>query len=644
MSSPHGIAYVVGQWVRGERFYGREALIAEVLDGHRNSIWVLGTRRIGKTSLLKQLEHITATGERGFFPVFWDFQGADDPQELSLTFNDALLDAEDRLDEVGIAVSDVESEDLFASLGALRRKLRSLGLTLLLLCDEVEELLGLHRKDSALLRKLRRAMQSQEGIRSVLASSVRLCALADQRGDTSPFLHGFSPPSYIHGLSDDEARSLIRQDRAPADRRPAFDAEDVETIRLRCGNHPYLIQLVCKRLLELGDVDEACEHVATDRMVSYFFSVDFEMLSDPERTILRLLSDSAPATRESIEVAVEANTVDRADALQRLQNLGLIRRDEDLRFVISSFFFNRWLGNLATSTPRVAADVQHGPGPSGDTATTLSLRIIDDRYTVQDDIGAGAAGTVYKAWDTLLQTQVAIKLLRPEYTASPDAVERVRQEIVLSRDIGHPNILRIYHLGTCEGRTYLTMQWIDGPTLADVIAKDAPLPLDTVLTVSTKLASALAAAHSRNILHRDIKPSNILIDEDGEPFLADFGLARLMGEHGITRHGLFVGTPHYASPEQVALRPLDQRSDVYALGLVVFEMATGRRPFEAESVQEMLEMQRSAPPPDPRTIAPSVPAALAELIVRCLEKEPADRFPSAEAVEAALRAVTEDLT
>jgi serine/threonine protein kinase len=246
------------------------------------------------------------------------------------------------------------------------------------------------------------------------------------------------------------------------------------------------------------------------------------------------------------------------------------------------------------------------------------------------------AGTVYKAWDSLLQTQVALKLLRPECTANPDALERVRQEILLSRDIGHPNILRIYHLGAFEGRTYLTMQWIQGATLAKLIADRAPLPLDTIVDISTRLASALAAAHGRTILHRDIKPSNILLGEEGEPYLADFGLARLIGDHGITSHGLFVGTPHYASPEQVALEPLDERSDLYAFGVVLFEMATGRRPFMAVTVQEMLDMQRSVRPPDPRSITPSVPAALADLILRCLEKKPADRVPSAGALEEAL--------
>jgi hypothetical protein len=153
-----GNPYVVGQWVRGERFYGRRGLIAEILHGNRNSLWVLGTRRIGKTSLLKQLEHLTAPAEEEQVPIFWDFQGASDPAELKLSFTDALLDAEEPLAAIGIHPSDVADDDLFQSMGKLRRLLQSRQRTLLLLCDEVEELLNLHREDPALLRKLRRAI------------------------------------------------------------------------------------------------------------------------------------------------------------------------------------------------------------------------------------------------------------------------------------------------------------------------------------------------------------------------------------------------------------------------------------------------------------------------------------------------------
>jgi hypothetical protein len=630
--------YVVGQWVRGERFYGREALIDEILNGPRNSLWVLGTRRIGKTSLLKQLEHLSASDGSEYVPIFWDFQGADDPNELRLTFADALLDAEDRLEKIGIAVSNLEDEDLFTSMAGLRRTLRGQGRSLLLLCDEVEELLNLHRQDPALLRKLRRAMQSQDGVRSVLTSSVRLCELAEERGDTSPFLHGFSPPLYISGLSADEALALVRQEESPAGARPEIESGDAVEICHRCDHHPYLIQLVCKRFLETGDLEEAFRQVVSDRMINYFFSVDFEMLSTTEKSVLRLIAEQGTATDDSIHAVMKGDTADRDDALQRLENLGFIGRDQERNYDLPSYFLRRWLEDLAITQP----PPQPQPGSLHEDPT-ISVRTIDARYTLHEEIGVGATGSVFKARDALLDTWVAVKLLKPEYTANRNALERVRQEIVLSRDIAHPNILRVYHLASYEGGTYITMQWIKGGTLADVIAERGALPTPDVLTLATKLSSALAAAHSHGILHRDIKPGNILVDEKGEPFLADFGLARLIGGHGMTQHGVFVGTPHYCSPEQVALEDLDERSDIYALALVIFELATGRRPFEAETVAEVLAMQRSAPPPDPATIRPGIPGELAAIILRCLAKAPAERIANAGELEEALRRVASNL-
>jgi DNA-binding winged helix-turn-helix (wHTH) protein len=278
------IPFVVGQWVRGDRFYGRRSQIHEILEGQRNCIWLLGTRRIGKTSLLKQIELIAGKSrEPRYFPIFWDFQGADTAEELHLNFVDALLDTEERLERIGISLEDVEAKDLFVTLDRLRRRLRDNKLKLLLLCDEVEELINLQRKDPSLLRKLRHAMQSREDIRTVLASTIRLWTLTEQKEDTSPFLHGFAPPLYIERFSDDEARSLIEQSHLGTQERPRFADGDVEAIRDHCDNHPYLVQLVCKRYLEAGELQEAIEQVATDRMVSYFFSVDFEMLSEAKQ-------------------------------------------------------------------------------------------------------------------------------------------------------------------------------------------------------------------------------------------------------------------------------------------------------------------------------------------------------------------------
>ncbi len=351
-ASEAAVPYVVGQWVRGERFYGRAAQIAEILDGNRNWLWLLGTRRVGKDSLLKQLEHLTASSpESGYLPIFWDLQGTESPEELHEDFADALLDTEERLDRVGIAVGEVIADDLFTSLGRLRRKLRAKRLKALLLCDEVEELIQLGRQDPALLRKLRRAMQSREGIRSVLASSIRLWALAEQKEDTSPFLHGFTPPVYIDILHDDEARALIRQSQLAAEVRPDFGAEVEELIRERCGNHPYLIQLLCQRYLALGDLDEAFEQVATDSMVSFFFSVDFELLTDVERKVITSIAERSAASSKTIGLDLPLDSPSLVGCLHRLEHLGFIRRNDERRFYLVNYFFRRWLHNLPLTRP-----------------------------------------------------------------------------------------------------------------------------------------------------------------------------------------------------------------------------------------------------------------------------------------------------
>ena len=338
------IPYVVGQWVRGERFYGRTAQITEILEGHRNCIWLLGTRRIGKTSLLKQLEYLAESlQDRRYFPVFWDFQGAATAAELHLNFRDALLDAEDRLERIGIPLDEVAADDLFDSLERLRRRLRAKQTSLLLLCDEVEELIGLYREDPGLLRKLRRVMQSREDVRTVLASTIRLWALAGQKGDTSPFLHGFTPPLYIERLADDEARSLIEQSNLAPEGRLAFADDDIDAIQTHCDNHPYLVQLVCKRYAESGDLDEAIAQVATDRMVSYFFSVDFDMLSKDERDVVRTVAGQTSSSSDAIAEDVAIGPDALAGTLRGLENLGFIRSNASGEFELANYFFRRWL-------------------------------------------------------------------------------------------------------------------------------------------------------------------------------------------------------------------------------------------------------------------------------------------------------------
>jgi DNA-binding winged helix-turn-helix (wHTH) protein len=327
--------FVAGGWVRAERFYGREAQIAEILDGPRDALWVVGTRAVGKTSLLRQLEHLTATApERGYMPLVLDLEGVEDAAELEEDLAEALLDAAPRLAAAGIAPGEVPSGDFFTSLGRLRRLLGARGLELLLLVDEAEELLRLRQREPAVLRKLRRALQSREGIRTVLAASRRLWALAEPDGETSPFLHGFTPPLYLGALADSEARDLLRQSRPGPGARTAFDDGTVERIREACGNHPFQLQALAARVLERGDPEAAVAELEADPALERLFAVDLSLLEEEDRELLRRLAAGDDAS---------ARTPGASGRLLELERLGLLRRAKDGAVEISSHFFRRWL-------------------------------------------------------------------------------------------------------------------------------------------------------------------------------------------------------------------------------------------------------------------------------------------------------------
>ena len=559
---------------------------------------------------------------------------------MNESFDESLLDALDRLGEVGIPLERVQADDLFESINKLGRELRSKNLALLLLGDEVEELV--HVKERA--PRLRRALQSAENIRTVLASKIKLWDLASEQTNTSPFLHGFTPPLFVHGLTDDEARSLVCQSLLPEDSRPQFDEKTIEVIRTHCDNHPYLLQLLCERYVERMELEQAIEEIATDQMVRHFFAVDFKMLTETERNIIRIIGDENEATTHVIQRTLGIESAGLSGDLSRLENLGFIRRTANGDYTLANFFFKRWFREL----PRTERARPGDPGLIQPTiqdahlvtgAVSESFGRIDNRYELLGLLGQGGTGKVYKAHDTLLNTVVAVKLFKPEYCAEEEAVTRLRREVLLSRNLTHPNILKTYDLGDDDGQRYLTMQYVKGPDLADVISKEAPLAIGRAVAIAAKLAAALDVARQSKVLHRDIKPSNVLIDETGEPQIADFGVARLLDGPEITKSGVFLGTPVYASPELITGARVDHRSDLYALGVVTFEMVTGRRPFFADDLQEMCRMHIEVPPPSPRNLRPEVPEELSAILLRCLAKDPGQRFQNGAELHDALDAL-----
>lgn len=262
------------------------------------------------------------------------------------------------------------------------------------------------------------------------------------------------------------------------------------------------------------------------------------------------------------------------------------------------------------------------------------------RYEIKEIIGAGGMGVVYRAFDRELQEPVAIKTLKPEAMAGGNAaLDRFKQEIRLARKIAHRNVVRTYDLGEENGMYYLTMEYVDGTSLKQLIATRGKLPVSVALTVGKQLCRALEVAHAEGVIHRDIKPQNIVVEPSGFLKVMDFGIARLANPpkgKGLTEAGTSIGTPDYMSPEQLAGGELDVRSDLYAAGVVLFECVTGRVPFEAETTWALVAKHLEEQPPDPRTVNAEVPESLAVVILRAMAKKPTDRYASAAAMHDAL--------
>lgn len=210
------------------------------------------------------------------------------------------------------------------------------------------------------------------------------------------------------------------------------------------------------------------------------------------------------------------------------------------------------------------------------------------RFQVIEELGKGGMGRVYKVFDTDIKEKVALKLLKPEIAADSETIERFSNEIKLARKIRHKNVCGMFDLGKAEGTLYLTMEFVPGEDLKRLIRRMGQFPTGKAVSVAEQISEGLSAAHDLGIVHRDLKPSNIMVDEEGNARIMDFGIARSLQEKRITGAGIMIGTPEYMSPEQVEGKDIDQRSDVYSLGIILYEMLAGRVPFE--------EKRRSASP------------------------------------------------
>jgi len=253
-----------------------------------------------------------------------------------------------------------------------------------------------------------------------------------------------------------------------------------------------------------------------------------------------------------------------------------------------------------------------------------------DRYEIIEELGRGGMGQVYRVEDKKTREELALKLIKPEISADKKTIERFANELTIAHRITHNSVCRMHHLGEEKGRFYITMEYVAGEDLKSFIKRAAPLSRSRTLAIAKQLCEGLTEAHRHGIVHRDLKPANIMIDREGNVRIMDFGIARCVQGRGMTENGILIGTPEYMSPEQMEAKDIDQRSDIYSLGIILYEMATGRIPFEADSPFAIGLKHKSETPKQPIELNPQIPTDLNSLILKCLEKERERRFQSAE--------------
>jgi eukaryotic-like serine/threonine-protein kinase len=267
---------------------------------------------------------------------------------------------------------------------------------------------------------------------------------------------------------------------------------------------------------------------------------------------------------------------------------------------------------------------------------TIEGRVLANRYAVGELLGRGGMAEVYLATDRVLDRPVAFKVLGGWLAHDGTFVERFRREALAAARISHPNLVAVFDAGSEEGVHYIVMEHVPGETLADVLRREGRLDADRATKIAASVADALAVAHAARIVHRDVKPANVMLTPDGRTKLMDLGIARSIDGDSITHASSILGTAGYISPEQARGDPVDHRSDIYSLGCVLYEMLTGRQPFEAQDPLAVAYKHVHEAPVPPTSLEPSIPPALEAVILRAMEKEPAARFQSVADLASAL--------
>jgi eukaryotic-like serine/threonine-protein kinase len=317
--------------------------------------------------------------------------------------------------------------------------------------------------------------------------------------------------------------------------------------------------------------------------------------------------------------------------MDRLENLEAILCRLDLEL-------NR---QMERSMNVVNSLVQSNPGFSQLNTTILDMSsALEGRFQILKELGRGGMGVVFQAYDKQLNEQVAIKMLSPLIQQEPEALERLRREVSAARRITHPNVIRIHDLSEAKGLHYVSMEYFAGKSLKEYLREHGKLSAMEATQIAYQILDGVEAAHSQGIIHRDLKSQNVLINSNGHLKIIDFGLARTSYVDGMTATGLILGTPEYMSPEQVAGKKADERSDIYSIGIILYELFAGRVPFKGETAIGVGFQQLKDDPQPPRELNPQISEQIQNVILKALEKSPEKRFANVAELRESLRQAT----
>jgi tRNA A-37 threonylcarbamoyl transferase component Bud32 len=619
-------AYFFGRPRELERLYSAVAT--------HQCVSLVGERKLGKSSLLTRLSHSPTLQSFGFNPALYVFVYFDLESMASARREDFWLELLDTIasqlppgDMAQALRKQIDSGEVrFMTTRRALRRLHDTGFEVVLMLDEFESLARNAQFDPDFYGELR-SLAGELGLIILTASRRNLYDLTYDNSSTlsSPFFNIFSEMP-VGLMPDEEARQILIELSGRSG--PAFDAEEIDWALDLSGPHPFFTQVIGSHLFEAPGHGQR-------RPPQTYESIRKRFLAEAEDHYRYIWASLEPPEQAGLLALSRASEA----LLKTLRAKSLVRDIEGRPEPFSDAF-----AAFLERERRKVRTISGGDHPT--TLRDLTGKTLGS-YRVLEPLGRGGMAEVYKGYHPMLDRYVAIKVLLSHLVNDASFVERFQREAAAVARLRHANIVQVHDFGIYEGITYMVMEFIQGLTLKErltTLRVNGQRPSVTeVLALTQELASALDHAHANGLVHRDVKPANILLRETPagsyEAILTDFGIAKILEGVQFTESGLSMGTPDYMSPEQAAGETVTPQTDVYALGIVVFEMLTGQLPFRADTPAAMLLKHINTDPPSPRAIDPSVPAALDTVLFRALAKRAYDRWRSAGEFAAALEIV-----